>query len=213
MITEDKIENKKITVKKTKKLTKNKSSFSSLQHQFLIATPLVQDDVFRKSVIYLCEHTENGAIGLIINHPIDCSLEFVFKQMKIDVTASEEEVNDIPVMMGGPLHQEHGFVLHRDTGEKWRTSLKFSDTLSVTTSHDVLEAIAAGSGPKDVMLILGYSAWESGQLEEELASNSWLTCPADFSVLFDVPLDDRWKKASDLLGFNMSFLSMDVGHA
>lgn len=183
----------------------------TLEHQFLIAMPTIQDDIFKKSVVYLCEHNSEGAIGLMINHEIQCPLEVVFKQMHIEVSAPG--INETPIMMGGPMHQEHGFVIHRNTEEKWRSSLNMVNGISITTSHDVLEAIAVGKGPQDMMLVLGYAGWDKGQLEEEIASNAWLTCPADMSLFFDVPCHKRWEAAGALLGINMNYLSMDLGHA
>lgn len=183
----------------------------TLNNQFLIATPAMKDDFFKKSVIYICEHNKDGAIGLIVNHPLQRSLQFVFDQMKIDVKIPA--VSESNLMIGGPLRQEHGFVIHRDTGETWRSSLRMPDGLCVTTSHDILEAIADGTGPTDMMLLLGYAGWDAGQIEEELASNSWLTCPANNAIIFNVPSDKRWEAAGALLGVNMNFLSTDTGHA
>lgn len=185
----------------------------SFKNQFLIATTLIQDDLFKQSVVYICEHNEEGAIGLMVNHPVQYPLQYVLDQMNIE--AKVPAMGESPLLLGGPMHQERGFVIHRNTETAWRSSLKMSDDISVTTSHDVLEAIAAGTGPSDKLVILGYAAWEGGQLEKELAENAWLLCPVptDYSLLFTTPFEERWKVATALLGFNMRYFSANIGHA
>jgi putative transcriptional regulator len=185
----------------------------SLKNQFLIATPAMPDPFFKKSVIYLCEHNNEGALGLVINHPIRCPLGFIFDQMEIKIKVPD--LSDVKLMIGGPVHQEHGFVMHRDTGEKWRSTLKMPHGLCVTTSQDILKAIAIGEGPKEIIFVLGYSDWDSGQIEKELVQdNAWLTYqPNDSSLLFDVPCEERWEVAMKLIGVNVSQFSMSVGHA
>lgn len=196
-----------------KRIEKTASAWikTTLSHQLLIATPAMDDDFFKKSVIYICEHSEEGAIGLVINHPISCSLQFIFEQMHIQI--DEPAVKDWPVLIGGPVHQERGFVIHLNTEKSWHSSLIVKDNLCITTSHDILEAIAKGTGPKKILMVLGYAKWEKGQIEEELKGNHWLTCPVDPAVLFDVPLDKRWAAASALLGIDMNCFSTKVGHA
>lgn len=185
----------------------------NIKNQFLIATPAMDDPFFKKSVIYICEHNREGAIGLVINHPIQCPLGFVFEQMEIEIKAPL--LRDIKLMIGGPLHQEHGFVVHRDTGEKWRSSLKMPNNICLTTSQDILRAMAMGTGPQNMLFILGYSAWDAGQVEEELIQdNVWLLCPDDDgSLLFEVPSEKRWETAMKLMGVKINQFSMSVGHA
>lgn len=197
---------------KEKKIKKTPVTLS-FKNQFLIATTLIQDDLFKQSVVYICEHNEEGAIGLMVNHPVQYPLQYIFDQMNIEVKVPV--IGESPLLLGGPMHQERGFVIHRNTETAWRSSLKMSEALSVTTSHDVLEAIAAGTGPSDKLVILGYAAWEGGQLEKELADNAWLLCPMpeDYSLLFKTPFEDRWKSAAALLGINMRYFSTDIGHA
>lgn len=193
-----------------KKALKKPSAMSSLTNHLLIATPAMEDEFFKRSVIYICEHNKEGAIGLIINHPIQYPLQFVFDQMEIEVKIPA--INELPLLIGGPVHQERGFVIHRNTGEPWRSSLAMPGELCITTSHDILKAIAEGGGPKEMLVVLGYSGWDSGQIEEELATNSWLSCPVDPSVLFNVPFNKRWEAAGSLLGIDMNRLSTVVGH-
>lgn len=190
---------------------KNPFCVTTLTNHFLIASPSMEDKFFKESVIYICEHNTEGAIGLVINHPIQYPLEFLFNQMKID--AKIPEMNELPLCIGGPMHQERGFVIHGKTAETWRTSLRMTNGLCVTTSHDILNAIAVGSGPKDFLVILGYAGWDSGQIEKEIASNSWLIGSVEPSILFDVPTDKRWEVAIQRLGFNMNCLSTVMGHA
>ncbi len=189
----------------------------TLKNQFLIATPAMQDPFFKKSVIYICEHNESGASGLIINHPIRCPLAFVFEQMDIEITVPA--LGEANLMIGGPVHQEHGFVMHRDTGERWRSSLKMQNGLCVTTSQDILKAIAVGNGPKSMLFVLGYSSWDAGQIEQELIQDDvWWTYPADdCSLLFDVPVEKRWETLMLKIGVNVNsnvnqYIS-NIGHA
>ncbi len=195
------------------KTSKALNVVTSLSHQFLIATPSMRDPLFKKSVIYLCEHNKEGAIGLIVNHPIRCPLGFVFDQMEIEI--KEPALNEINLMIGGPLHQEHGFVMHQDSGAKWRSSLKMPNGLCITTSQDILKAMAIGKGPKEMIFILGYSAWEAGQIEKELTEdNEWLVYAAeDNSLLFDVAADQRWETALQRLGIGSSQFLMSGGNA
>lgn len=195
---------------------KNSKAFSivtSLTNQFLIATPNMEDPFFKKSVIYLCEHNKEGAIGLIINHPIRCPLGFVFEQMEIEIKVPA--LSEINLLIGGPLHQDHGFVIHENNNTKWRSSLKMKNGLCITTSQDILKAIAIGEGPKEMIFVLGYSAWDAGQLEKELTdNNTWLVYSADDnSLLFDVPSDKCWETAIQRLGISNHRFLMSGGNA
>ena len=178
-------------------------------NQFLIAMPMLMDPNFFRTVIYICEHNESGAIGITINRPLTVTLSDVLSQMNI--TSSNADVNGLPVLFGGPIHQERGFVIHQPVGN-WRSSVVTADNLAVTTSQDVLEAIADEKGPEDYVISLGYSGWQPGQLEAEIANNYWLYCPVNTDILFHVPFGDRWMAAAALIGVDVNRLSNDVGH-
>jgi len=181
-----------------------------LTNQFLVAMPTLEDPNFRESVTLICEHNERGALGIIINRPMNVVLDDVLKQL--DLTARDLATGAASVYMGGPVQPERGFVIHSPQGE-WEATLKVGDNLGVTTSRDVLAALAGGGGPKQVFVALGYSGWSAGQLEEELKSNSWLSVPADAGIIFDTPAEQRWQAAARLLGVDLSLLSGDAGHA
>lgn len=173
------------------------------------------DDTFRGTVVYLCEHTERGALGLVINKPIDIKVRNLFE--KVELALEREELADQPVYFGGPVQTERGFVLHERLGpgtSPYTSTLTIPDSgLEMTTSKDVLEAMAEGGGPKKVLITLGYSGWQAGQLEDELSRNGWLTVSADPTVIFDTPIDERYQRALSLLGFDPRMLSQDAGHA
>ena len=187
-----------------------------LTNQFLIAMPGMADDTFAGTVIYLCEHTERGALGLVINKPIDIKLKNLFE--KVELRVPNEPLSEQPVFFGGPVQTERGFVLHEKLGEGDAAS-PYSSTMSVpgglamTTSKDVLEAMSEGAGPKRVLITLGCSGWQAGQLEEELGRNGWLTVDADPAVIFDTPIEQRYDRAVGLLGFDPRMLSQEAGHA
>lgn len=179
-------------------------------NQFLIAMPMLTDPYFARGVAYICEHNKNGAIGLVINHPLDISLHEVFKQMSI--ADSEFDISKSSVLCGGPVHPERGFVIHSPAG-KWRSSLEMSSEIWVTTSRDILQAIAENQGPKHSLITLGYASWGAGQLEQEIMNNYWLISPVDLKILFQLPFPDRWEAAIKLVGIDLDKLSRDVGHA
>ena len=191
----------------------------NLTHHFLIAMPGLEDEAFHRSVVYLCEHSERGALGLVINKPSDINLKVLFE--KIELHLSRPELGNAPVFQGGPVQTERGFVLHEpvfadaDKPEEsvYASTMTIPGGLEMTTSKDVLEAMATGSGPRRVLVSLGYAAWGEGQLESELAENSWLTVGADASVIFDTPIGERYDKALLLLGLEAWKLSPDAGHA
>ncbi len=191
----------------------------NLTHHFLIAMPGMEDQTFRRSVVYLCEHSERGALGLVINKPSDMSLKALFE--KIELRLSRPEFGESPVFHGGPVQTERGFVLHEPVfaeGHKpdesvYASTMTIPGGLEMTTSKDVLEALATGAGPRKVLVSLGYAAWEQGQLESELAENSWLTVDADPAVIFDTPVEQRYDRALLLLGLEAWTLSPDAGHA
>jgi putative transcriptional regulator len=181
-----------------------------LTNQFLIAMPGMDDPNFAQTVTLVCDHGEQGALGIVINRPLGMHLGDVFAQLGLD--ASQSRVSGQPVLHGGPVQTDRGFVLH-SPGPRWESTLEISDRLHVTTSRDILDALAGGGGPERAVIALGYAGWEAGQLEDEVAQNAWLTAPADESLLFDVPAEDRWQAAGRLLGINLLHLSSDAGHA
>lgn len=185
-----------------------------LTNQFLIAMPGVKDGNFAGTVVYLCEHTERGALGLVINRPIEIDVRQLFE--KVDLTLERDDLLTEPVYLGGPVQTERGFVLHEQLDEEgghYNSSLKIPGGLEMTTSRDVLEAMASGAGPKKVLITLGYSGWSAGQLEEEIARNGWLTVNAERAIIFDTPVEDRYDRALSLLGIDRGFLSAEAGHA
>lgn len=181
----------------------------SLRNQFLIAMPSLADSNFEKSVSLMCEHGEEGALGLVINRPTDLGLAAMLDHLEIDCIA---DVADQVIYWGGPVQMERGFVLHSPMGQ-WESSIQLNDDLGVTTSRDILVAIGAGSGPEHFQIMLGYSGWDAGQLEQEIMDNSWLTIAADPAIIFDTVSEKRWEAATRLLGIDPSALSKDAGHA
>ena len=185
-------------------------------HHFLIAMPGLEDAMFSKSVIYMCEHSERGALGLVINKPSDISLQKLFE--KVELPLHRQDLTQTPVFHGGPVQTERGFVLHESVVMPGNESLYASTMtipggLEMTTSKDVLEALSTGYGPRKVFISLGYSSWGQGQLESEISDNSWLTVAADPTVIFDTPVDQRYAKALKLLGLEAWMLSPEAGHA
>ncbi len=183
---------------------------SSLTNHFLIAMPSLADPNFTHTVTYICEHNDAGAMGIVINRPLDLTVAEVLKHMEIEPSASFDAA--ALVYGGGPVQREHGFVLHSPVGA-WSSSLRVTDEVAVTTSRDILRTIAHGEGPRRYLLALGYAGWGAGQLEAELAANTWLSGPADPRLLFELPVEERWKAAAALLGVDLDLLSGDVGHA
>jgi putative transcriptional regulator len=186
----------------------------NLTNQFLIAMPGMADETFAGSVVYLCEHTEKGALGLVINKPIDIKLKNLFE--KVELTLEREDLAEAPVYFGGPVQTERGFVLHEavtDMDGPYNSTLAIPGGLEMTTSKDVLEAMSNGAGPKRVLVTLGYSGWTAGQLEDEIGRNGWLTVDATPEVIFDTPVEDRYERALKLLGIDPRMLSQEAGHA
>ena len=185
-------------------------------HHFLIAMPGLQDAAFAKSVIYMCEHSERGALGLVINKPSDINLKKLFE--KVELPLHREDLTLAPVFQGGPVQTERGFVLHESIvvpGHEsvYASTMTIPGGLEMTTSKDVLEALSTGYGPRKVFISLGYSSWGQGQLESEISDNSWLTVAADPALIFDTPVDQRYAKALMLLGLESWMLSPEAGHA
>jgi putative transcriptional regulator len=183
---------------------------NTLTGHFLIAMPNLIEPPFSRSVALLCQHDEDGAVGLLVNQLSEYRFGDVLAQMKLD--CSDSDLADAPVLIGGPVQQERGFVLHREAGI-WESSYRIRPEWSVTTSRDILVAMAAGEGPRQAIMVLGYAGWEAGQLEQELMQNAWLTTEASGRVVFDTPLDERWSAAAGLLGVDPLQLSGYAGHA
>lgn len=186
----------------------------NLTNQFLIAMPGMADDTFSGAVVYLCEHSEKGALGLVINKPIDITLANLFE--KVDLSLEGNDLAEQPVYFGGPVQTERGFVLHEKLGSTespYNSTLQIPGGLEMTTSKDVLEALAHGGGPKRVLVTLGYSGWAAGQLEDEIGRNGWLTVDANREVIFDTPIEQRYDRALALLGIDPRMLSQEAGHA
>jgi putative transcriptional regulator len=190
--------------------TRDHSGIASLRDHFLLAMPGLSEGIFSQSVTYICEHGESGAMGIVINQPLDLSVEEIFEHLQID---AGRDFSDSPVMAGGPVQIDHGFVLHRDCDKTWEASIKVTPEVTLTTSRDILRAIANANGPSDHLIALGYAGWAAGQLEQELAENSWLTLPADSDIIFATPADQRLGAAAALLGIDMNLISAEAGHA
>ncbi|WP_137919992.1 YqgE/AlgH family protein [Hydrogenophaga sp. 2FB] len=188
----------------------------NLTNHFLIAMPGLSDELFGRSVVFMCEHSERGALGLVINKPSDILLPRLFE--KVDLRMGRDDLAKLPVFQGGPVQTERGFVLHEAVsgeGESvYASTLSIPGGLEMTTSKDVLEAMASGAGPRRVFVSLGYASWGQGQLESEITENSWLTVEADPNLIFDAPVEERYERAMSLLGgLQPWMLSPDAGHA
>jgi putative transcriptional regulator len=183
---------------------------TTLANQFLIAMPSMRDSNLVRGVVLICQHSSDGAMGVLINRLSEYRLGDVLAQM--GVKSAFAEVEDAPVLIGGPVQPERGFVLHSADGV-WESSFRVSTSLSVTTSRDVLIAIAEGRGPRRTLITLGYAGWGAGQLEDEIKQNAWLTAEPDERILFDLPLEQRWESATRLLGINVANLSSQSGNA
>ncbi|MES2071900.1 MAG: YqgE/AlgH family protein [Pseudomonadota bacterium] len=186
----------------------------NLANHFLIAMPSMLDPIFGGSVIYLCEHNQRGAMGLVINKPTDMTISGLFDRidLKLEIIPNSHPMREQPVMFGGPVQDDRGFVLHAPVG-KFSSSLQVTDDIAFTTSRDVLEAVAAGEGPDRVLVSVGYAGWSAGQLEQEILANGWLTVAADASILFDLPIEERFLAAIKLLGIDPMMLASVAGHA
>lgn len=189
--------------------TKSDNGATYLSNQFLIAMPNLTDPGFFHTVTYLCQHNEDGALGIVINRQIDMKLGDIFKQMHI--TATYPVAADAPVFSGGPVQQERGFVIHSPCGP-WDSSIAISDDIALTTSRDILEAIAVGEGPKQYLVALGYAGWGEGQLEREIVNNAWLNTPCGNDILFNTPVNQRWQAAAHQIGIDINQLTAPAGH-
>jgi len=183
---------------------------SNLTNQFLIAMPALDDPYFSHTVTYICEHSSNGAMGIIINQSMQMQMSDIFTHMKIDV--SDPDAGEQSVHYGGPVEEERGFVLH-SYHKNWDSTMQVTDTLAISTSRDILEAIANGTGPDKYFIALGFAGWGPGQLEQEMANNSWLSGPASEDVIFSTPLKDRWQSAAQTIGVDLNLMPGQAGHA
>jgi putative transcriptional regulator len=181
-----------------------------LSHHFLIAMPAMTDPFFAKSLTYVCEHNEQGAMGIVVNRPISLTLSELFAQ--INMPLNQNDLEDMLVHFGGPVQTDRGFVLHEPSGE-WQSTLHINDKVGLTTSKDILQAVGEGAGPRHLLVTLGYAGWSEGQLEQELSQNAWLSVPADARIMFDLPAEERLSAAMALLGIDYATLSDEAGHA
>ncbi len=186
------------------------TEIQTFANQLLIAVPSMHDDNFARSVTLMCQHDGDGAMGLIINRTTDFNIGELFNQLQIP--CNDLELTELPVLWGGPVQTDRGFVLHNDS-RKWPSTLKIADGLSVTTSREILGAIAKGRGPEHFLVLLGYAGWTTDQFEGELADNSWLTVAADKDLLFGTPLESRWQAAASRIGVDLSRMTDYTGRA
>lgn len=181
-----------------------------LTHHFLIAMPAMTDPYFAKTLTYICEHNERGALGVVLNRKIDLDFKALFEQINIPLDAVE--LAGMPIHYGGPVQMDRGFVLHQPEGD-WHSSLVVAENIALTTSKDILEAVGRGEGPDKLFVTLGYAGWDAGQLEHELGQNAWLTVPATPQLIFDEPTETRLAAAMNLLGVDFASLADEAGHA
>lgn len=186
----------------------------NLTNHFLVAMPGMQDPYFQRSVVYLCEHNEEGAMGIIVNAPLNVTIGTMLEQMSIPPLYPQSRLASLakPVLSGGPVAEDRGFILHKST-DYYESTVKMSEHISITTSRDILGVLGTTAEPERYLVILGYAGWEAGQLEQELAENAWLTVDADPALIFDTPVNERWIKAIEKLGINIAQLSQQSGHA
>lgn len=182
----------------------------NLTNHFLIAMPSMADPHFSRTLTYICEHSDKGALGIVVNRPTDLTLSGLFE--RISLSLESDGVGRSPVYFGGPVQTSHGFVLHQPVGS-WNSTLAVGDRVGLTSSKDILEAVARGEGPDKLLVTLGYSGWGAGQLESELAQNAWLTVEAKDAIIFDLPAEERLTAAMGILGVDYARLSDSAGHA
>jgi putative transcriptional regulator len=182
----------------------------SMANQLLIAMPGMADPNFSTTVTLICEHNDEGALGIVINRPLELKLAGLFEQL--DVENPDPDAAELPVLMGGPVGPERGFVLHEPV-DRYENTLAVSEDIHLTLSRDVIDAVAASNGPQQILVALGYAGWDAGQLETEMLANSWLTVPATTDIVFDMPFEQRWMSAAKTLGIDISQISTDAGHA
>lgn len=182
----------------------------NLTNHFLIAMPNMVDPFFARTLTYLCEHNDQGALGLVVNRPIDLTLQALFERLSLGL--KQPDLAGAPVYYGGPVQTDRGFVLHAPPGD-WQSTLRVREKIALTTSKDILEAVGRGEGPRRMMVTLGYAGWSAGQLEHEISQNAWLTVEASDGIIFDLPAEERLPAAMELLGLDFARLSDEAGHA
>ena len=182
-----------------------------LTNQLLVVMPALADPTFSHSVTLICEHSDRGALGIVSSRPLDMKMSEVLGQLSL--ASDDTQLLEMPVLGGGPVQKDRGFVLHRPGEQAFESTMPVSDTLHVTTSRDVLASMARGDGPAQALIALGYAGWEAGQLEEEVLQNAWLTVPCDDEVIFRLPYEQRWHAAARLLGIELSRISSQAGRA
>ncbi|MGC3962201.1 MAG: YqgE/AlgH family protein [Rhodocyclaceae bacterium] len=182
----------------------------NLTHHFLIAMPSMVDPNFSRTLTYVAEHNEDGALGVIVNRPIDLTVQGLFE--RVELPLESDGFADLPVYFGGPVQTDRGFVLHRPAGD-WQSSLRVNSDIALTSSKDILQSVGSQGEPREILISLGYAGWTAGQLEEELAQNAWLTVPADGDIIFNLPPEERLGAAMQLLGIDFTNLSDVAGHA
>ncbi len=188
----------------------SKKSISSLKNYFLLAMPGLNDPNFAESVVYICEHNADGAMGLIINQQLDIPVKAIFDQLELSYLG---ECGNSLIFDGGPVQRDRGFILHSSVEQQWESTVAIGEDISLTASKDILTDIALGKGPTNALITLGYSSWEAGQLEQELTQNSWLTIPADSAIIFHTDCAKRAGAAASTIGLDLAMLSHDAGHA
>ena len=189
---------------------KTDKHFDSLKDHFLIAMPSLNDSEFGHSITYVCEHTEQGAMGIVINNPTQLQLDEIFSHLNL---SDDGHSHPDSIVAGGPIQTDRGFVLHKGDAALWDSSLQVNDHISLTTSQDILAAMAQDKGPTEVLVALGYAGWSAGQLEQEIADNAWLTTPADSHIIFKTPFAEKASAAAAKLGIDLALISPDAGHA
>ncbi|MBB3184509.1 putative transcriptional regulator [Halomonas fontilapidosi] len=182
-----------------------------LKNHFLMAMPHMEDPNFAGSLSYLCDHDENGTMGVIVNRPLELTLDALFEQLELG--GDESPHRDAPVYYGGPTHKDRGFILHRGESDAWDSSIQVADDIALTTSMDILQALADGKGPEQFLICLGCAGWESGQLESELKENAWLTVEGRADILFTVPPEQRLGAAAGILGIDLNLMTREAGHS
>ncbi len=187
----------------------NEGLLGNLRNQFLIAMPSLNESIFSHTITYICDHSDDGAMGLVINQPLGINMSEIYQQLECtDVGHHRDEA----VLCGGPVQPERGFILHTPD-QRWESSLAVSEDIMLTASRDIIDAMSRNQGPEKFLVALGYAGWDAGQLEDEIANNAWLTLPAEANILFDTPIEQRWSAASKSLGIDLNLISGIAGHA
>jgi len=219
------VKNQKTKLSKTRKdqpYKRDDSSRYNLRDHFLISMPSLEDSYFSRSLMYICDHSEQGALGIVLNSPLSLNVGDLFKQLNIPYEKSSENqtteqddsslISECPILAGGPVNTERGFILHT-AEQEWESTIQVSSSISLTASKDILFALAENKGPKKSLIALGYAGWNAGQLEAEIAENSWLTVPANSEIIFDTPYERRWAAASKYFGIDIHRIHPVAGHA